>query len=54
LPNRQVRLAIAGLKKYAERENIKGQTLVAIDSGANITFDRLTLRCRARANGRIP
>ena len=34
-------LAIAGLKKYAECENIKGQTLVAIDSGANINFDRL-------------
>ncbi len=34
-------LAIAGLKKYAERENLIGQTLVAIDSGANINFDRL-------------
>jgi len=34
-------LAIAGLKKYVEREKISGKTLVAIDSGANINFDRL-------------
>lgn len=34
-------LAVAGLKKYAEREQAQGQTLVAIDSGANINFDRL-------------
>ncbi|MDD5124923.1 threonine ammonia-lyase, biosynthetic, partial [Methylovulum sp.] len=34
-------LAIAGLKKYVERGQITGQTLVAIDSGANINFDRL-------------
>jgi len=34
-------LAVAGLKKYVEREQIKGKTLVAIDSGANINFDRL-------------
>ncbi|WP_019868114.1 threonine ammonia-lyase, biosynthetic [Methylovulum miyakonense] len=34
-------LAIAGLKKYVERGQISGQTLVAIDSGANINFDRL-------------
>jgi threonine dehydratase len=34
-------LAIAGLKKYIEREQITGHTLVAIDSGANINFDRL-------------
>jgi threonine dehydratase len=34
-------LAIAGLKKYVEREQISGQTLIAIDSGANINFDRL-------------
>ncbi|MDD5412691.1 MAG: threonine ammonia-lyase, biosynthetic, partial [Methylobacter sp.] len=30
-----------GLKKYVEREQLTGQTLVAIDSGANINFDRL-------------
>lgn len=34
-------LATAGLKKYIERENVKNQILVAIDSGANINFDRL-------------
>ena len=34
-------LALAGLKKYVEKNNIKGQTLVAIESGANVNFDRL-------------
>ena len=34
-------LAIAGLKKYVEREQLQQQTLIAIDSGANINFDRL-------------
>ena len=34
-------LALAGLKKYIARENVRGQTLVAIDSGANTNFDRL-------------
>jgi threonine dehydratase len=34
-------LATAGLKKYIECEDVKNQTLVAIDSGANINFDRL-------------
>ena len=34
-------LAIAGLKKYVEREPTTGQILIAIDSGANINFDRL-------------
>lgn len=34
-------LGIAGIKKYQEREQIKGQTLLAIDSGANVNFDRL-------------
>jgi threonine dehydratase len=34
-------LAVAGLKKYVERERVSGQTLVAIDSGANMNFDRL-------------
>lgn len=34
-------LATAGLKKYVERENVQKQTLIAIDSGANINFDRL-------------
>jgi threonine dehydratase len=34
-------LAVAGIKAYAEREKIKGKTLVAITSGANMNFDRL-------------
>lgn len=34
-------LAVAGVKKYVERESISDKTLVAIDSGANINFDRL-------------
>jgi threonine dehydratase len=34
-------LAVAGLKKYCERETISEKTLVAIDSGANMNFDRL-------------
>lgn len=34
-------LAIAGLKKYVEQNEISGQTLVAITSGANMDFDRL-------------
>ncbi|MGR9054266.1 MAG: threonine ammonia-lyase, biosynthetic [Gammaproteobacteria bacterium] len=34
-------LALAGLKKYVERGGITDRTLVAIESGANINFDRL-------------
>lgn len=34
-------LAVAGMKKYVEEKNISNQRLVAIDSGANINFDRL-------------
>ncbi len=34
-------LAVAGLKKYIKEHNIKGKTFVAINSGANINFDRL-------------
>ncbi len=34
-------LAVAGLKKYVQREAIKDQSLIAIASGANINFDRL-------------
>ena len=34
-------LALAGLKKYVAEGGVKGQTLVAIDSGANMNFDRL-------------
>jgi threonine dehydratase len=34
-------LALAGLKKYAEREGVQGSNLLAIVSGANTNFDRL-------------
>ncbi len=34
-------LAVAGIKKYVEREGISEQVLVGIDSGANVNFDRL-------------
>jgi threonine dehydratase len=34
-------LGVAGLKKYVERTGAREQTLVAIDSGANVNFDRL-------------
>jgi len=34
-------LALAGLKQYVARENIKNKELVAIFSGANVNFDRL-------------
>jgi threonine dehydratase len=34
-------LAVAGLKKYVERGGWQGENLVAINSGANINFDRL-------------
>lgn len=34
-------LALAGLKRYVRDQAISGQTLVAINSGANMNFDRL-------------
>ncbi|NRB05972.1 MAG: threonine ammonia-lyase, biosynthetic [Richelia sp.] len=34
-------LAIAGAKAYVERENIEGETLLAVACGANMNFDRL-------------
>jgi threonine dehydratase len=34
-------LAIAGAKAYVEREQIEGQTLIAIACGANMNFERL-------------
>jgi threonine dehydratase len=34
-------LSVAGLKRYAEKKRIMGQTLVAVASGANMNFDRL-------------
>jgi threonine dehydratase len=34
-------LAVAGMKKYVADNGVKGQTLVVINSGANMNFDRL-------------
>jgi threonine dehydratase len=34
-------LAVAGLKRYVEQRAVRGEELVAIESGANINFDRL-------------
>jgi threonine dehydratase len=34
-------LAVAGLKTWVERERVRGQSLAAVLSGANINFDRL-------------
>jgi threonine dehydratase len=34
-------LALAGLKRYVREQGVRGQTLVAINSGANMNFDRL-------------
>ncbi|MBI2508995.1 MAG: threonine ammonia-lyase, biosynthetic, partial [Betaproteobacteria bacterium] len=34
-------LAIAGAKRYAERTGVRGKTLIAVASGANMNFDRL-------------
>ncbi len=34
-------LSLAGLKKYVAEQGVHGQTLLAIDSGANTNFDRL-------------
>ncbi len=34
-------LAVAAIKKYVEQTGTRGETLVAINSGANINFDRL-------------
>jgi len=34
-------LGVAGLKRYVQRERLRGATLVAVDCGANVNFDRL-------------
>ncbi len=34
-------LAVAGLKNYVKRNGSQNKTLIAIDSGANVNFDRL-------------
>ncbi|AZC50657.1 threonine ammonia-lyase, biosynthetic [Pseudomonas chlororaphis] len=44
-------LAVAGIKQYVARSGVQGETLVAIDSGANINFDRLGLVAERAALG---
>ena len=34
-------LALAGLKKYVRTRGVRGQTLIAVNSGANMNFERL-------------
>ncbi|MGC3981353.1 MAG: threonine ammonia-lyase, biosynthetic [Steroidobacteraceae bacterium] len=34
-------LSVAGIKKYLARENWQGRTVVGVNSGANVNFDRL-------------
>ncbi|HZR07814.1 MAG TPA: threonine ammonia-lyase, biosynthetic [Myxococcales bacterium] len=34
-------LSVAGMKAYAARKGIKGETLIAVQSGANMNFNRL-------------
>jgi threonine dehydratase len=34
-------LAVAGIKRYVAREQCRGRTFVAVNSGANVNFDRL-------------
>jgi threonine dehydratase len=34
-------LAVAGIKRYTQREQCRDKTLIAINSGANVNFDRL-------------
>lgn len=46
-------LAVAGLKAYVKREGLRDRALVAIDSGANMNFDRLRhIAERAEIGGR--
>ncbi|SCZ10856.1 MULTISPECIES: threonine ammonia-lyase, biosynthetic [unclassified Pseudomonas] len=44
-------LAVAGIRRYVARHGLRGQTLVAVNSGANINFDSLrhvAERCAAQ------
>ncbi len=34
-------VGIAGMKKYIQREGLEGRSVIAINSGANVNFDRL-------------
>ncbi|MCC7082820.1 MAG: threonine ammonia-lyase, biosynthetic [Burkholderiales bacterium] len=44
-------LSIAGAKRYVERRSSRGQTLVAVASGANMNFDRLRFVAEAAELG---
>ncbi len=44
-------IAVAGLKKYVAEHHIEGQHLVAVDSGANMNFDRLRYVAERTATG---
>ncbi|KAJ2603141.1 threonine deaminase [Coemansia sp. RSA 1286] len=44
-------LSVAGLKKYARVNGLKGRTLVAVTSGANMNFDRLRFVAERAAIG---
>ena len=47
-------LAVAGVRKYVARHQLRGKTLVAINSGANINFDSLRhVAERAAAQGAV-
>ncbi|MDQ0126531.1 threonine dehydratase [Pseudomonas lini] len=46
-------LAVAGIKKYVARTGVRGQTLIAIDSGANINFDTLRHVAERAALGEV-
>ena len=41
IPDPAGALALAGLKKYAKSKGLKNKNLIAINSGANLNFDRL-------------
>ncbi|MBI3171482.1 MAG: threonine ammonia-lyase, biosynthetic, partial [Hydrocarboniphaga effusa] len=41
LPEPAGALALAGLKRWVHEKRVSGKTLVAIESGANVNFDRL-------------
>ena len=34
-------LGVAGMKRYVAREGVRDETLIAVDGGANVNFDRL-------------
>ena len=44
-------LSLAGLKKYIQHNNAEGQSLIAIDSGANMNFAHLHQRHQRHPDG---